>query len=201
MYDPRLPSLTNIIKRHWRTMKQDPYLATVFPVPPMVAYKRPPNLKDKLIRAKVPKQEPSRPKRNLVGIKKCNSCPICPYIEVGKTVKATQSNFSIDINASVNCQTRNLVYKVGCKKCPQQYIGQTYRTLQDRFSEHLGYIRNNVKNKATGEHFNQKGHSISDIIITIIEKVHNPSKQFREQRERMYINNFNTKYKGMNLKT
>ena len=75
-YDPRLPSIAKIVSRHWRTMKQDPYLAEVFPLPPLVAYKRPPNIKDKLIRAKVPEQPPLRPKRNLTGIKKCNNCPI-----------------------------------------------------------------------------------------------------------------------------
>ena len=53
-YDPRLPSITKIVGRHWRTMKQDTYLAEVFPLPPLVAYRRPPNIKDHLIRAKVP---------------------------------------------------------------------------------------------------------------------------------------------------
>ena len=53
-FDPRLPSIPVIVKRHWRTMIQDPRLAEIFPLPPLVAYKRPPNIKDKLIRAKVP---------------------------------------------------------------------------------------------------------------------------------------------------
>ena len=44
-FDPRLPSITGIIGKHWRTMKQDPRLNEIFPVPPLVAYKRPPNIK------------------------------------------------------------------------------------------------------------------------------------------------------------
>ena len=39
-------------------MKQDPYLKQVFPQPPLVDYKRPANLKDKLVRAKVPDSAP-----------------------------------------------------------------------------------------------------------------------------------------------
>ena len=70
-YDPRLPSITGIIKKHWRTMTQDPYLAEVYPIPPLIAYKRPPNIKDKLIRAKVPPTISSKPKRDLPGMKKC----------------------------------------------------------------------------------------------------------------------------------
>ena len=57
-------------------MKQDPHLAEVFPLPPLVAYQRPPNIKDKLIRAKIPIKETSRPKRNLLVMKKCTNCPI-----------------------------------------------------------------------------------------------------------------------------
>ena len=62
-YDPRLPSITKIVTRHWRTMHQDPYLADVFPLPPLVAYRRPPNIRDKLIRAKVPELLPGRPRK------------------------------------------------------------------------------------------------------------------------------------------
>ena len=53
-YDPRLPSVTGIVKKHWRTMTQDPRLKEVFPAPPLEAFKRPQNIKEKLIRSKVP---------------------------------------------------------------------------------------------------------------------------------------------------
>ena len=134
-------------------------------------------------------------------MKKCNKCPICPFIEVGKKVKATANNFTVDINASVNCQTKNVIYLVGCHKCPAQYVGQTERTLQTRFSEHKGYVANNKLHKATGSHFNSKGHKISDMKVTIIEKVYNKQEQFRLEREKMFIQDMNTKYKGLNRKT
>ena len=34
--------------------------------------------------------------------------------------------------------------------------------------------------------------------ITVIEKLFDQDPQFRKQRERMYIQKFNTKYKGLN---
>ena len=34
--------------------------------------------------------------------------------------------------------------------------------------------------------------------VMIVEKVYNKSDQFCKQREKMYIQKFNTKYKGMN---
>ena len=38
-YDPRLPCIPQILKKHWRTMvKVDPHLAEIFPLPPLTAY-------------------------------------------------------------------------------------------------------------------------------------------------------------------
>ena len=80
-------------------------------------------------------------------------------------------------------------------------MGETFRSLQERFSEHLGYVKNKHLNKVTGEHFNLKGHNHSDMKIAIMEKLHSNSDQYRKQREKMFITKFNTKYKGMNRKT
>ena len=79
-----------------------------------------------------------------------------------------------------------------------QYIGETHRSLQDRFSEHKGYVANNHLNKATGQHFNSKGHKIHHMTVTIVEKVFSNDPQYRKAREKMFIEKFNTKYKGMN---
>ena len=136
-------------------MSQDPRLAEVFPLPPLVAYKRPPNIKQKLIRAKVPAPI-TRPKRESKGMKKCLKCAACPFIKEGSKVKATQSNFTADINIAANCQTTNCIYLLGCKRCPQQYIGETDRSLKERFLEHKGYVNIHIVSKATGLHFNQK---------------------------------------------
>ena len=50
------------------------------------------------------------------------------------------------------------------------YVGETSRSLQERFSEHLGYVKNKHLNKVTGERFNLKGHNHSDMKIAIMEK-------------------------------
>ena len=104
-YDPRLPSITSIVRKHWRAMvNTDNHLKEVFPLPPLVAYKRPPNIKDKLIRAKVPPETQRRPSRTIPGMKRCNKCPICPFVQDCKSVKATSTNIQVDINTSVNCK-------------------------------------------------------------------------------------------------
>ena len=197
-FDPRLPSIPAIIQKHWRTMTQDPRLKEVFPAPPLVAYKRPQNIREKLIRSKVPTIKSGRPKRELPGMKKCSKCSVCPFVKEGRTIQSKSTNLKIDINMNVNCSTQNIIYLLSCKKCSQQYIGETERMLKERFSEHKTYVNTNNQSKATGIHFKLKGHSISDMEITIIEKVFNKDPRFRKQREKLFIQKFNTKYRGLN---
>ena len=56
--------------------------------------------------------------------------------------------------------------------------------LKDRFLEPKGYANTNNQTKATGIHFNQKDHIVSNMKITVLEKVFNSNPQFRKQREK-----------------
>ena len=80
-YDPRLPAIKNIQAKHWRSMiSQDPYLSEVFPKPPLTAFRRHRNVRDHLVRAKVPTDPKPYPFRNQRGMKKCGkNCTACPY--------------------------------------------------------------------------------------------------------------------------
>ena len=72
-FDRRLPSVTQITRKHWRTMVQD--LAE----PSLKVYTRPQTIRDK-IRAKVPPAK-SNSRRVIPGMHKCGkNCEICPYV-------------------------------------------------------------------------------------------------------------------------
>ena len=53
---------------------------------------------------------------------------------------------------------------------------------------------------ATGAHFNGKGHSLENMKICIIEKVKKSSEQYRKEREKFFIQKFNTYHNGINKK-
>ena len=55
--------------------------------------------------------------------------------------------------------------------CKKRYIGETERTLKDRLSEHIGYIKTKKLEKSTGNHFNQPGHSVANMTALVLEKV------------------------------
>ena len=195
LYDPRLPSITSIVRKHWRSMiNQDPQLKETFPQAPLVAYKVAPNLRAKLIRAKVPEKASARPQRKLPRMKKCGkqSCAVYPYIQHGKSFKATAPNYTVDFNSQLDCDTRNLVYAITCSvaNCRKQYIGKTKRSLRERFKEHLGYVDRHTD--TTGRHFNMPGHSKSDMLVTVLEKIHSRDVWVREERESEHIRKCNS---------
>ena len=121
-------------------------------------------------------------------------------VQPGRKVKATGSNYMHDIESPVDCQTANLVYCISCDKCPEQYVGETEKTLAVRFAQHRGYARNKKLDKATGHHFNLPGHSMANMKVTVLEKVKSNDPQMRKTRESLKIKKFNSKYKGMNRK-
>ena len=95
-FDPRLPSIPKLTRKHWRSMNnQDSYLENVFKEAPLIAFKRQSNIKEALIKAKVAPKYTSK-KRTLNGIRKCGKCIICSYINEGNNIKS--SNFTWKIN-------------------------------------------------------------------------------------------------------
>ena len=78
-----------------------------------------------------------------------------------------------------------------------KYVGETKRSIKFRFAEHRGYVSNN-DDTATGEHFNKPGHSLSDMTLTVLEKVRSSDDMYRKEREKYFIRKFNTYYKGLN---
>ena len=79
-----------------------------------------------------------------------------------------------------------------------RYVGESKRPLKQRLADHRGYVNCDNINTATGAHFLQPGHSLSHLQITIIEKLKNQSDIYRKEREKYFINMFNSYYKGMN---
>ena len=89
---------------------------------------------------------------------------------------------------------------IACRKnnCTMKYVGETKRILKFRLADHRGYVNNHDYTTATGEHFNSPGHSLSDLSITILERVKTNDDLYRKEREKYHIRKFNTYYKGLN---
>ena len=198
-YDPRLPAIQTIQAKHWRSMvSQDPYLSEVFTQPPLTAFRRQRNIKDHIIRAKLPVDPKMYPEKRQRGMKKCGkNCTACPYIREVKSLRMNGKDWKI--NQNLNCNTYNCVYMIEYKKdnCKLKYVGETKQILKFRLADHRGYINNQDYTTATGEHFNSPGHSLSDLSITILERVKTMDDLYRREREKYFIRKFNTFYREL----
>ena len=144
-FDPRLPAIQQIQLKHWRSMTgEDSYLKEVFEQPPLTAFRRQNNLRDMLIKSKIPAPIPTHPRRDMKGMGTCGkACTACHYAQKRKTVKINKKT-EWKIERKVNCNTFNCIYMIQCNKdnCNKRYIGQTGRLLKFRIADRRGYIQN-----------------------------------------------------------
>ena len=117
-YDP-MPMLA----KHYRSMiSQDSHLKQCFPKPPLTAYKRQSNIRNFLIKSKIPPPPELYPRRNLRGTKRCSkSCSTCPYIKEGDEIKVTHQS-SWKILKRVTCESYNIIYILDCEKCGKSIL-------------------------------------------------------------------------------
>ena len=178
---------------------KNPYLKEVFPEPPLVAFRRQKNVKDYLVRSKVPDKINRKSLRDKRGMKRCGKqCPACPFVKEGKFVNLKKGTWKI--NTEATCQTNNIIYLLECNKegCKERYIGESSRSIKERIKEHTSYIRSIFPTQATGLHFNLPGHSLGNMTMTILEKVTKKDDMYRKERETHLIRKFNTFYHGIN---
>ena len=189
-FNPKLPSVSHILQKHWKTMSADSKMLKIFPKPPMVAFRQPANLKNMLVRAKLPSKQ--KEKRIILGMKPChNPCNTCPYVSTTKEAKSSQTKEVVTLKGAFNCNTSGIIYVTTCEKCKKQYIGQTGRKLRDRFGEHLYNICQ--KKEVTGLRYTSPGHSHWDLKVQVLEKVTPNTPSFRLEREEFWIKKFCTK--------
>ena len=206
-YHPLLPSVSTVIKRHWTVMTNScPRLKRCFQQPSVVAYKRSQNLGDMLIRSKLTMKRKSERKHNGYTTCKrnfqCKTCALSGLTsdQAVTSHKCFRTGKEWKITSSVNCQTRNCVYKLACRRCPSWvYIGETSRRFTDRLAEHRGTITRKMLKHPVGHHFNQHAHTISDLIAIPIEKVFPTNCPLtRKNRESYWIANYDSVSFGAN---
>ena len=124
------------------------------------------------------------------GDKRCNTCKLGTF---GTTIPITQTNSVFTIKHKLTCKSSNVIYCVTCKKCQDQYVGETEQELHCRQRGHLSDIRANAPGLPYVEHFQICG--IENYTITAIEKVRSTSVDVRRSRESYYKKLFDVQIK------
>jgi hypothetical protein len=113
------------------------------------------------------------------GSKRCLTCPV--ILSESSFLSTTYNKYFL-IKTDCNCNSKNLVYLITCKKCNIQYVGETGDTLRNRVNNHRSTIKLH-KNTAIALHFNTPNHSYENFSIIPIE-ILTPNITITERRNR-----------------
>ncbi|KAI8514533.1 corticospinal neuron axon guidance through spinal cord [Branchiostoma belcheri] len=120
------------------------------------------------------------------------------YVKKANNFKSHRTGKCYAIRTHINCQSKNIVYLIQCKKCSVQYVGETKQTLANRLNGHRSAI-NTKKDTPVSAHFNQTHHSVGDREILGIERLRytgneDLTRQRRLQRESYWIHQLRTSH-------
>ena len=188
-YHPHNLPAKNIILRNWHILQNDPALSDCFSEPPLIAYKKPQNIRDTLVRSKLCNK--TTHKQSAPGTQPCGkpSCKTCPFLDKTTRIKARKQTFTVQ--RSFTCSSTNIVYVIRCTRCGMLYVGETKRTLQERVREHLDYISKH-RDQPTGLHFNLPHHSLADFRVQVLWSVRGDTVD-RKHWEALWIDRLGSK--------
>ena len=127
------------------------------------------------------------------GASKCNRprCKCCQHIiECSETT--FENGIAFQIKTTMNCISKNLIYKLKCAGCPKTYIGQTGDLLRNRATVHRQQI---TKREYTlldvSDHIAGCKDAKQNFYIIPFFKLHpNATDIERETREKYFIRKF-----------
>jgi hypothetical protein len=90
------------------------------------------------------------------------------------------------------------IYQMKCKDCPMKYIGQTGRTFNTRYKEHIYDIKSNSNNTGYSKHILDTRHSYGPMVDTMdVIRINNKGK-YLNTLEKYYIYKISRKGLHMN---
>lgn len=153
------------------------------------AYRRNKNLKDYLVRAKLPPIQPKR-STNILS----DTLVKLEYVQnrINKTIYKVTQIFTP--------QTCNCVYIIFCSQCGTQYIGETKNSISTRMTQHRYNIRHKKETHTLlVKHF--ISHGWQSLRVAGIQSNSGWTVGQRKKRERQWIHRLNTKEPwGLNMK-
>ena len=206
---------SSILKNNYEAAcNRDARMKALFKKPPKPTFKKGTNLKQMLVKAKLPKARPINTRQgereNRRGVTRCNrgtgrnQCRSCPHLtdsprEVVKEVTIHSTGETIQIQDQINCKTKSCLYVLQSKKDPRkrQYAGQTGAEIGTRTNQHGGDIDSEA-DKPVPNHFRLTGSTRSDLKVTPFMRVKNNNPWVRLHLERQFINKYNLIEDGIN---
>ena len=173
-----------------------------------MGYRCPKNLRDMLVRARLPPTEPEIQQTvHTKSTKSCTNknCRYCPLLDTSGKIKSHATGRTYRSRHNVNCNSNNMIYCITCSCCGKQYVGQTKNSLKERFKSHFYQISHDPKKTEVSRHFNRADHDkLENVKIHVLDFMYGnierrDTKEKRLQREFDWIHRMRSQIpKGLN---
>lgn len=132
----------------------------IFPDAAKVVYRRPPNIREKLVHAKLRTNPALKPPRRANHARS----RIGKY--AAKCVPPTSSPvaFRHKIKGDADCDSENVVHLIECSACIEQYIGQTMTAFHLIFNNHEADVKTKP-NLPVCRNLNQPEHLFTNVSV------------------------------------
>ncbi|XP_069617342.1 uncharacterized protein [Ranitomeya imitator] len=199
-HHPSMQRVHNLIHKQWPLLSRAYPSIAIFKNPPLMCLRRPPNIRDRLVRADVgsTKQTITRTLSGQTrrGTFPCLNCTCCSNVIKGSDVVHPRTGKSYPIRDYHTCESNYVVYIIKCP-CGLLYVGETIQAIRDRIISHKSTIRCGKIWLPLPAHFKEARHNISQLRFQVLEKVHRPRRggnhiQLLKQRETYWIYTLDT---------
>lgn len=169
--------LNNKLKTNYKTIMENPKVLENYRV--ISAYKKNKNLKDLLVRAKLPPLQTIHRKH-------------LEFFHRLKYIRNQHDKTIFEIPQTFTPQTKNVIYVISCSRCGIQYIGETKNSIATRMWQH----KYNIKNKKEIDTLLVKHfilHGLQAVKIAGIQSNSTWTANERKKKERQWIYLLKTK--------
>ena len=176
-YEPSLPDIYTVWRKNRHLLKNNEELKNIFENDikdfQLVYRKGGKNIKEWLCSANINTIDYS----NAVhyGCYSCGrNCIDCKYLkDKGENYYSHVTMCRYKIRQNVNCQSRNVIYLVTCKRCKKQGVGETIN-FKSRMANYRSCIKNKKVSCNIDKHFiEEDNHSLEDFDVQIIVQLEN----------------------------
>ena len=173
-YHPLNTRVQRILLDNFKVIADDPATSLIFPLPPMVAFRRDDHLRTSLVHTA--EKQAATP----AGTYPCQHPRCRTRGHISSETELLGPKDRLTIRDSFTCLSSGLIYCIFCRCCPAIYIGETGHALRERFGKHLHSINKIVPGFPVAEHFSSKGHTAVDVLVRKI-KLCEGNKQRKRQ--------------------
>ena len=199
-YHPILTSLSKIIVDNMYLFNMNEEVRKTFSPGPMVSFRISRKLSIYLVRTKLYRLQ------RRVGSSKCGKqrCEVCNNVTHTSTFSSTVTGDTFKIHHGFNCGDKCLIYLVTCKKCNEQYTGDTTDLFRNRWGNYKGnarefYGKEPCMQQHLYKHFQTGGHRsfLNEASLTFIDAT---DEKDLEKTERYWMQTLKTREPyGLNI--